>query len=184
MSNPRKSLGAAFAIALAAGTVSVVAPTASAAPDGSNVVINEVYGGGGNNGSVYSNDFVELYNPTDKPIDITDWKIEQYSAKGGLGTGHPHVLKGTIQPKSFFLVQGAAGNSDTGSFPQKAEQELNFNFSGKEATAKLLDANEQVIDLVGWGSAKDYEGSKAAPGTTNGTSVPVSYTHLTLPTKA
>ena len=171
MSIPRKSLSAAFAIALAAGTVSVVAPTASAAADGSNVVINEVYGGGGNKGSVYSNDFVELFNPTDKPIDITGWKIEQYSAKGGLGTGHPHVLDGVIQPKSFFLVQGAAGNNDTGNFANKADQELNFNFSGKEATAKLLDANEQVVDLVGWGTAKNFEGSRPAAATTNDTSV-------------
>ena len=100
----RKALSATFAIALAAGTVSVVAPSASAAVDGTNVVINEVYGGGGNSGSVYSNDFVELYNPTDAPIDITGWQIEQYSANGGKGGRHPHVLNGTIQPKSFFLA--------------------------------------------------------------------------------
>ena len=58
-----KVLSATFIVALAAGTVSVVAPTASAAPDGSNVVINEVYGGGGNSGAKYTHDFVELYNP-------------------------------------------------------------------------------------------------------------------------
>ncbi|WP_278600374.1 hypothetical protein [Clostridium tertium] len=30
----------------------------------SGVVISEVYGGGGNFGSKYKNDFIELYNPT------------------------------------------------------------------------------------------------------------------------
>ena len=28
------------------------------------MVISEVYGGGGNSGAVYKNDYVELYNPT------------------------------------------------------------------------------------------------------------------------
>ena len=29
-----------------------------------NVVISEVYGGGGNSGALYKNDYIELYNPT------------------------------------------------------------------------------------------------------------------------
>ncbi|MEH0147203.1 ExeM/NucH family extracellular endonuclease [Corynebacterium sp. Q4381] len=166
----RKALSATFAIALAAGTVSVVAPSASAAVDGTNVVINEVYGGGGNSGSVYSNDFVELYNPTDAPIDITGWQIEQYSANGGKGGRHPHVLNGTIQPKSFFLVQGWAGNNATGELPAP-DQILNFDFAGKQAIAKLIDANGSVVDLLGWGAAKEAEGDSPAAGTNNGTSV-------------
>ena len=74
-----RALSATFAIALAAGTVSVVSPTAEAAPDGSNIIINEVYGGGGNSGSVYNNDFVELFNPTSAPIDLTGWTLNQLS---------------------------------------------------------------------------------------------------------
>ena len=46
----RRAISATFAIALAAGTITV--PTASATPEGDNVVINEVYGGGGNSKSV------------------------------------------------------------------------------------------------------------------------------------
>ena len=171
MAIPRKSLSTAFAIALAAGTVSVVAPTASAAADGSNVVINEVYGGGGNNDSVFSNDFVELFNPTDKPIDVTGWEIQQFSTKGNKGARHPHVLEGVIQPKSFFLIQGWAGNNDTGPFPATPDQTLGIDFSGKQAIAKLVDPNGQVVDLLGWGSASEFEGSRPAAATTNDTSV-------------
>lgn len=82
--HPRRAM--AFALALAAGTVSVVAPQAVAAPDGSNVVINEVYGGGGNSRSVFSHDFVELYNPTDADIDVTGWTLAQKSAAGNGAT--------------------------------------------------------------------------------------------------
>ena len=166
MAAPRKGLGAAFAIALAAGTVSVVAPTASAAPDGSNVVINEVYGGGGNKGAAYNKDFVELYNPTSKPIDLTGWKMEQYSAKGNLGTAV--TLAGTIPAQGYFLISGAGG--DQGNALPNADAEAGFNFSGTEATAKLIDANGSIADLLGWGGAAEFEKATAAK-TTNGTSV-------------
>ncbi|NUQ33116.1 MAG: hypothetical protein HOP99_09945, partial [Dermatophilaceae bacterium] len=48
-----------LAVALATASV-VVAPTAGAVS--SDVVISEVYGGGGNSGATYRNDFVELRN--------------------------------------------------------------------------------------------------------------------------
>ena len=167
MTTPRKGLSAAFAIALAAGTVSVVAPTASAAVDGSNVVINEVYGGGGNKGAAYNKDFVELYNPTEQPINLTGWKLEQYSAKGNLGTAV--ALEGTIPAGGYFLISGAGGtNGDA--LPQ-ADVESGFNFSGTEAIAKLIDANGTVADLVGWGGATQFEGTVAGKTGNNGLSV-------------
>ena len=64
--------------ALVAGTTAltvVSTPTALAAPDGSNVVISEVYGGGGNSGAAFAQDFVELYNPTGSAIDIEGWSV-------------------------------------------------------------------------------------------------------------
>ena len=43
----------------------VVPDVASAAvPNAGEVIINEVYGGGGNSGALYTNDFIELYNST------------------------------------------------------------------------------------------------------------------------
>ena len=43
---------------LAAGLVAA-APAQAASPD---LVISQVYGGGGNTGATYTNDFVEIYN--------------------------------------------------------------------------------------------------------------------------
>lgn len=163
----RRTFSATLAIALAAGTVFVVSPTAQAAPDGSNIVINEVYGGGGNNGSVYTNDFVELFNPTSAPIDVTGWTLNQYSAKGNLGGSAQ--LTGIIPAGGYFLIQGQAGNNQSQSLPTP-DAEGKFNFSGSEAIAELVDANGQVADLLGWGGAKQFE-TAAAAKTNNSTSV-------------
>ena len=167
MAAPRKGLGAAFAIALAAGTVSVVAPTASAAPDGSNVVINEVYGGGGNTGSVFSNDFVELYNPTGKDIDITGWVLDQQSAPGN--SGSKTTLSGIVPAGGYYLIQGKAGSNVTGDLPTPDITNDKMDFGAKGAIAVLLNGDAEV-DRVGWGSAAKPEGSAAA-GTSNSTSI-------------
>ena len=167
MSIYRKSLGAAFAIALAAGTVSVVAPTASAATDGSNVVINEVYGGGGNSRSVFSNDFVELYNPTDKDIDITGWVLDQQSAAGN--SGSKTTLSGIVPAGGYYLIQGQAGGNATKDLPAPDATNDKMTFGAKSAIAVLLNGDAEV-DRVGWGSAAKPEGNAAA-GTSNSTSI-------------
>ncbi|CAM3169149.1 ExeM/NucH family extracellular endonuclease [Corynebacterium gottingense] len=163
--NHRHGFSAAFIVALAAGTITV--PTAHAATDGSNVVINEVYGGGGNSGSTISNDFVELYNPTDKDIDITGWVLDQQSAEGN--TGNTTTLSGSVPAGGYFLIKGAAGK-DTSNPLENADYESSFNFSGTKASAVLTDASGTQIDLVGWGGAANFEG-KAAEGTSNSTSI-------------
>ena len=166
LNSNRKVLSTSFIIALAAGTV-IVAPSASAAADGSNVVINEVYGGGGNKGAAYNKDFVELYNPTDQPIDVSGWTIDQRSTNGN--SGNIHTLTGVVPAKSTFLITstpGSNGDAVTGSDDESAK----FNFSAKGAIAVLLDANGNEVDIVGWGGASLAEGAPAG-GTAAGTSI-------------
>ena len=62
----RGRLGLAVA-ALALGLVSV---PAAASASSSAVVVNEVYGGGGNAGATFTNDFVELANRSDAAVDV------------------------------------------------------------------------------------------------------------------
>ncbi|PAT14461.1 nuclease [Corynebacterium sp. NML 120412] len=163
--NHRHGFSAAFIVALAAGTITV--PTAHAATDGSNVVINEVYGGGGNSGSTISNDFVELYNPTDKDIDLAGWVLDQQSVKGN--TGSTATLSGVVPAGGYFLVKGSAGN-DTSNPLENADYESKFNFGNEAASAVLTDASGNQVDLVGWGGAKNFEGN-VAESTSNSTSI-------------
>ena len=163
----RRALSATVSIAIAAGCVSVITPSARAAADGSNVVINEVYGGGGNSGSVFSNDFVELYNPTNAPIDVTGWVIDQRSKANS--TGNTFTLSGTIPAGGYYLVQGAAGSTPSEALPTP-DATSKLGFAAADAVAVLFDASGTQVDLVGWGAATNFEGAPAKT-TSNATSI-------------
>src|SRR5438445_10447776 len=45
----------------------------------SNIVISQVYCGGGNAGATYKNDFIELHNRTNAPLSVSGWSV-QYSS--------------------------------------------------------------------------------------------------------
>src|ERR1700710_2040113 len=63
----------------AAGMVAafIVASPAEAVPSGG-LMINEVYGGGGNSGSTYTNDFVELANRSSQPIGLSGYSVQYH----------------------------------------------------------------------------------------------------------
>ena len=139
------------------------------------IIISEVYGGGGNTGSQYKNDYVVLYNPTSSAVDITGWSIQYASSGGSWNTKIAGPLSGTISPHGFFLIQCAAG-SDTG-LPALPTPDADFsstspNFSVSGATIALVDtvrklsgdpsANISVVDYVGYGSSKYYQGTAVA----------------------
>ena len=166
----RRVLSSTLAIALAAGTVTVVAPSALANPQGTNVVINEVYGGGGNNNATLKNDFVELYNPTDQEIDISGWTILQRS-KTNTGNGSFTFPAGTkIPAKSYYVILGDTGSGKGTEEVPNVNITSQLGFGGTEAIAYLNDASGTTVDMVGWGAATVSEGAPAGK-TTNATSV-------------
>ncbi len=82
----------------------------------SGVVISQVYGGGGNSGATYKNDFIELYNRGATPVDLTGWSVQFTGATAAFAQfssfdGSPLTtnLSGVIQPGHYFLIQEAAG---------------------------------------------------------------------------
>ena len=77
------------------------------------VIITEVYGGGGNSAAPYTNDYVVLYNTTSEAVVLDGWSI-QYKAKTGKGAvseGDITALSGTIQPHAYYLVQLDGGEN-------------------------------------------------------------------------
>lgn len=137
---------------------------AAAAPSTS-LVISEVYGGGGNSGASYKRDFIELYNVSDQPIDLSGWQVEYFSAKSG-NSGGVTQLSGTVAPGDYYLIAQAQGNGGTVDFEFDAEGKIAMG--GKEGIVELSH-NGTAVDLVGWGAAKRFEG-EAAQATSNSTS--------------
>ncbi|WP_251037661.1 S-layer homology domain-containing protein [Paenibacillus albidus] len=157
----RKWLVSGLAVLLAAGNIFPAVQTAQAAPDNSKVVISQVYGGGGNSGAEYKNDFIELYNPTNQPVDLTGWKVRYASATGSFGDSNNTSLTGTIQPGGYLLIQQAAGTGGTKDLPQP---DLTGATAMGAANGKvdLINSAGQVIDLVGYGTATGGEGPPAS----------------------
>lgn len=66
------------------------------------LVIYDIYGAGGNSGAVYTNDFVVLYNNTNRNIDLNGYKLLYASSSG---TSFTEVaLEGTIYAKGYFVI--------------------------------------------------------------------------------
>ena len=81
----------------------------------SQVVINEVYGGGGNAGAVFKNDFIELYNNSNAPVSLTGWSVQYASAAGT--TWQVTNLAGSIAANGYYLIQQAPGSGGTTDLP-------------------------------------------------------------------
>jgi hypothetical protein len=160
----------------AAGLLAVTARGAS--PD---VVVSQVYAGGGNAGAPFANDFVELFNRGSTAIDVSGWTIQYASAAGSSWQATP--LTGSIGPGRHYLVQLASAGAVGASLPTPdATGTSNLAVSGGKvavvrdatplacgAVAGSCSAVGSVADLVGYGSAADYEGSGAASGLDNTT---------------
>ncbi len=154
-------------LAIAALVSSLATIPAHAATDGSQVVISEAYGGGGNSSATYTHDFIELYNPTDADIELSGYTVEYFSGKGS--TGGKATLSGTIPAGGYFLIQGGQGNGGTTALPTP-DADAGLNMAGSSGTVQLADAAGTAVDTVGYGSATLNEGSPAA-GASNSQSV-------------
>jgi uncharacterized protein len=162
---------------------------------GADVVISQVYGGGGNTGApaaLYRNDFVEVFNRGDAPASLAGLSIQYTSATGtgnfGANSGLLTTLSDvTLQPGQYHLVQLAAGaNVDAQPLPTP-DSTGTINMSATAGKVALVEGvtglgcnggsnpcdEEQlarIIDLVGFGNANFFEGSGAAPTLNNNSS--------------
>jgi Lamin Tail Domain len=157
----------------------LIAPAArGASPD---MLLSQVYAGGGNSGATYTNDFVELFNRGNTAIDLSTWSIQYASASGSSWQVTP--LSGSVQPGRHYLVQLASAGANGAPLPAAdASGTTNFaNTGGKVALVRSTTAltcgatpgscssDPLVADLIGYGSATDYEGSGPAAGLSNTT---------------
>lgn len=180
----KQMMGAAGAMAVTAGVVSVAAGAQAAPSPTAGVVINEVYGGGGNSGATYRQDFIELVNTSSAPVKIDGWSVQYASATGTSYT--PTPLSGTLPAGASYIVREASGTAGTTDVPTDATGSIAMSgtagkvalvsaagaltgCAAKTTTTTPCSELPQVVDLVGFGTtANDYAGSAptVAPGNT------------------
>lgn len=163
MKRTTRLVGAALAMA---GVFAAATATAST----SGVVISQVYGGGGNSGATYKNDFIELFNAGDNDVDLTGWSV-QYASATGAWNGVTNLPSVTLQAGHYFLIKQAGGSNGVDLSDADATGSLNLA-AGKGKVALVSSATAlgatcpptgDLVDLVGFGTADCAEGS-AAPG--------------------
>src|SRR5581483_5523911 len=166
------------------GAISVIAPGGQAVSVSNFTVtatvaltISQVYGGGGNSGANYKNDFIEIYNAGTTTVDLSTYAVQYASATSS--SWSETVLSGTIAAGHHYLIQEAAGTGGTLNLPtRQARGTVNLSASSRKValtkTQTLLTVdnplgNSAVVDFIGYGTADAYEGSGAAPTLTNTT---------------
>lgn len=165
-----KILATVIGLQMAALSFASAAPIAQAAGTAdtwanylviSEVLIREIPGG--------DNEFVELYNPTSQPIDISAAGLGlQLIVRDSSGNPVTVTLQPTagrssiVQPGSYFLIA-----NDTGSYAANADAtylDADAQLEDDGSVAIATNAGLTVIDRVGWGAqpAGGYDTTAAA----------------------
>ena len=138
----------------------------SSTASGGLIVISQVYGGGGNTGAPFKNDYIELFNRGTVPINVGGWSA-QYASAGG-STWRTTPLSGTIPAGGYYLIQEAAGvgggaNLPTpdasGGIPMSLSSGKVALVSGTTALTDTCPNGGGIVDFVGYGAANCSETS-------------------------
>jgi len=117
------------------------------------VVISEI-------NMIDSPEWVELYNPTDQPVDLTGWTLDGRYENDATASGF-------IQPYSYYSI------GDAGSGADREETITLTNSASANCWVRIQNSASVTIDAVGWDSlvtleGEHYETAMAPnPGTTN-----------------
>ena len=133
---------AVVALGCAGGTGSGTGEDAladGAGPDG--VVLNEISVDSVDGGP----DWVELYNPSGAPVDVSGWALRDND------DAHEYVLPSgsVIPPGGYVVFSGAAAEGDVG---------FDFGF-GSADEARLFDADGTLLDATAWLAGTVAEGT-------------------------
>jgi len=143
------------------------------------VVISQVYGGGGNAGATLTHDFIELFNRGAAPVSLDGWSV-QYASATGVNWQRTN-LSGTIAAGGYYLIQQAQGAGGTtplptpdasGAIPMAATAGKVALISNQTTIASGTSCpigGAGVEDFVGFGTANCFEGAGSTPALNNTT---------------
>jgi hypothetical protein len=174
--------------------VSLVAYSKPSYALSADLVISQVYGGGGNSGAPLKQDYIELFNRGSNPVSLNGLSLQYTSATGtGLfgnnATAITELPNVTLQPGQYFLVQEAASTNGVDLSNPDYIDPTPIAMAGGASKLALVNGIEslgcngsaanpcdatalgRIIDLVGSGNANFFEGAAAAPAPSNTTAI-------------
>jgi uncharacterized protein len=166
---------------LAAALLAVLVPGIASAQ----VVISQVYGGGGNSGATYNQKYVELFNRGGSSQSLGGLSV-QYGASAGNFSQKTDLPAVSIPAGGYFLLglgTGAAGDP----LPVTPDATGSWSPAGVSGKVALFNSTTLqacgstgatpnpcspaqlalMLDLVGYGAATLFEGSGPAPATSS-----------------
>lgn len=123
-------------------------PAPSPAPGGSSqILISEIMAGSHRNAD---DEFIELYNPTQYPADLTGWSLKKKTSSGAeYALVAASRLQGkVVNPNSYFLIGNEGGYS--GSVSPDATWATSNTLAYTNNTVLLYNSNGVIIEEVFW----------------------------------
>ncbi|GAB3222686.1 hypothetical protein GCM10027423_57350 [Spirosoma arcticum] len=148
------------------------------------VVISQIWGGG-SNVNAFRNDFVELFNRSNRPILLDGWTVQAASGTGNFSSNIVD-LKGILAPGQYYLIQMGGGFGGPRPLPTPDASNTEILLSSASGKIALVNSTvilgcsnsspanpcsaanlARIVDLVGYGSTNFFEGSGTAPVLSN-----------------
>lgn len=115
----------------------------------SGLVISQIYGGGGNAGAPFRNDFIEILNRGSQPVNVNGWSVQYASATGNEWQITP--IDGVIPAGRYYLVQQAAGANTAAAALPAPDASGTIAMSATSARVALVRNDGSNADLVSYG---------------------------------
>jgi hypothetical protein len=163
-----KSITAAAAHAVAISSVAAVGQ----------VKISAIYGAGGNTNALINQDFVELYNTSATPVDVSGYVLGYGSATGTtIASSYTFPASTTIAGNGYLLIAtGSIGTAGTAipATPDLAATGISAGgaagrfilFSaapaGNSSVYATVNTDPALVDYVGYGTSTSFEGTGPA----------------------
>jgi uncharacterized protein (TIGR03437 family) len=141
-----------------------------------NLVITQIYGGGGNSGAPLRNDFIEIFNNGRSVVNLAGWSV-QYASATASTWSVTTLTPVTLLPGQYYLIQESSGSSNgvalptpdaTGTIAMAAASGKVALVKNSTALTGACPSNPNIVDLVGYGStANCFQGPAPAPAPSN-----------------
>ncbi|MFO0674973.1 MAG: lamin tail domain-containing protein [Polyangiaceae bacterium] len=189
-----KVLPRSFALALVLGAFAATGGVACSASDATEpdpgtssfalstgLVISQVYAGSATSGSVYTSDFIELFNRGTTEVNLNGLSVQYGSAANNFGSSAQNIvaLPDVMLPAGKYFLIGRANGTGSGSTLPTLDATTTMDLAisnGKVAiasqtmslacgaTATPCTTGSNIIDMFGYGTSTSFETAAAPTG--------------------